>query len=67
MKFNGERFMPTENGEIRIEHFHRYALACTLSKGKSVLDLACGEGYGSALLSTVAHSVVGLVPQGLEL
>ncbi len=25
-----------------------------------MLDLACGEGYGSALLSTLAHSVVGI-------
>lgn len=31
-------------------HLARYALVRELCKGKSVLDLACGEGYGSRLL-----------------
>ena len=60
MKFTGERFVPTEMGEIRVEHYHRYALARMLVHDKVVLDLACGEGYGSALLSTVAREVVGV-------
>lgn len=60
LPFTGERFIPTESGEIRVEHYHRYALARTLAHGKAVLDLACGEGYGSALLSTVAREVVGV-------
>ncbi len=67
-RFTGERYLPTEAGEIRLEHYHRYALTCALTKGKSVLDLACGDGYGSALLSTVAHSVVGMdvAPDAVE-
>ena len=39
---------------------HRYRLAQTLSIGKRVIDLASGEGYGSALLSQSAESVIGV-------
>jgi len=60
LKFTGERYIPSEVGEIRIEHFHRYALACLLTKDKLVVDLACGEGYGSAYLSSAAREVVGI-------
>jgi GT2 family glycosyltransferase/ubiquinone/menaquinone biosynthesis C-methylase UbiE len=60
MKFTGERYVPTEQGEIRLEHFHRYAAVLGLVAGKEVLDVACGEGYGSRLLSEVAKSVVGV-------
>lgn len=60
LEFTGERYLPSEKGEIRIEHYHRYALALGLAKDKMVLDVACGEGYGSALLSEVASDVVGV-------
>lgn len=60
MKFTGERFVPTEQGEIRLEHYHRYAVALGLVADKDVLDVACGEGYGSSLLANVARSVVGV-------
>lgn len=55
-----ERFVPGLKGQIKAEHFHRYALAKTWVQGKDVLDLACGEGYGAAVLAQVAHSVVGV-------
>ena len=55
-EFTGERFMPGCSGEIAYEHWHRYAFARRFVGGKRVLDAACGEGYGSALLSTVASS-----------
>ena len=58
--FTGERFVPTESGEIRYEHLHRYAWAAGLCQGKDVLDLASGEGYGSALLAGSARSVLGV-------
>jgi ubiquinone/menaquinone biosynthesis C-methylase UbiE len=48
------------DGQIEIEHFHRYFLARDLCRGKVVLDIASGEGYGSALLSQVARSVIGV-------
>lgn len=60
MEFTGERFIPTESGEIRHEHMHRYAWCKRLAAGKAVLDIACGEGYGSALLSQAAATVVGV-------
>ena len=60
MKFTGERFIPTEQGKIRLEHYHRYATILDLVAGKTVLDVACGEGYGSAMLSQSAASVTGV-------
>lgn len=59
-KFTGERFEPDLDGEIRLEHFHRYAIALDLVRGKSVLDLACGEGYGSFMLAQHATQVLGI-------
>lgn len=60
MQFTGERFVPTEQGQIRLEHYHRYATVLDAVAGKKVLDLACGEGYGSNLMAELAHSVVGV-------
>lgn len=57
----GERFLPESmSGEIALEHQHRYHLVAGLAKGRDVLDVASGEGYGSALLASVARSVVGV-------
>ena len=60
LKFTGERFVPGVGGEIVYEHVHRYAFARRYATGKRVLDVACGEGYGSALLATVAREVTGV-------
>ncbi|MET0230156.1 MAG: class I SAM-dependent methyltransferase [Rhodanobacteraceae bacterium] len=60
LPFTGERFTPECVREIWYEHWHRYAFARRLVAGKRVLDCACGEGYGSALLSDVAAEVVGV-------
>ena len=60
MPFTGERFTPECVREIWYEHWHRYAFARRLVQGKRVLDAACGEGYGSALLSDGAAEVVGI-------
>jgi SAM-dependent methyltransferase len=60
LEFTGERFTPECVREIRYEHFHRYAFALQLVRGKTVLDAACGEGYGSALLAAVAAGVTGV-------
>ena len=57
LAFTGERFTPECVREMAYEHWHRYALAASLSRGKRVLDAACGEGYGSALLAAHADSV----------
>ena len=60
MKFTGERFIPTEEGRVRLEHYHRYAQIQEMVVGKNVLDVACGEGYGSAIIASVATSVIGV-------
>lgn len=60
MKFTGERFVPGVVGNIELEHLHRYAIARELAVNKTVLDIACGEGYGSAMLAQVAKRVIGV-------
>jgi GT2 family glycosyltransferase/ubiquinone/menaquinone biosynthesis C-methylase UbiE/glycosyltransferase involved in cell wall biosynthesis len=60
MKFTGERYIPTEQGKIRLEHYHRYTITLDAVKEKDVLDVACGEGYGSFLMADVARSVAGV-------
>ena len=60
MRFTGERFIPTEEGKIQLEHYHRYAVVRDLVAGKRVLDIACGEGYGSSMLAEVAVAVTGV-------
>lgn len=60
LPFTGERFTPECVREMWYEHYHRYAFARALATGKRVADVACGEGYGSALLAQTAASVVGL-------
>src|SRR5208283_2387821 len=59
-EFTGERFLPSCSGEIAYEHWHRYAFARRFVQGKRVLDAACGEGYGTALLGAFAKSAVGI-------
>jgi len=60
LEFTGERFTPECVREIRYEHLHRYAFAREFVGGLRVLDAACGEGYGSALLAGRAASVAGV-------
>ncbi|WP_051356372.1 class I SAM-dependent methyltransferase [Azorhizobium doebereinerae] len=58
--FSGERLTASISGQVEIEHYHRYLLAREFCRDKDVIDVAAGEGYGSALLSQVARSVVGV-------
>ncbi|WHZ24849.1 MAG: hypothetical protein OJF47_003961 [Nitrospira sp.] len=60
LEATGERFLPEMQGTIALEHFHRYALAKDFAFGKIVLDIACGEGYGSSLLAGTAARVYGV-------
>lgn len=59
-KIKGERLETDQFNENTSEHLHRYALAAELVQGKTVLDIACGEGYGSNLLSKSARHVTGI-------
>ncbi len=49
----------TEPGIVAL-HLKRYEFARPYCVGKHVLDAGCGVGYGSAFLSGVARSVVGI-------
>ncbi|MCX7034655.1 MAG: class I SAM-dependent methyltransferase [Arenimonas sp.] len=60
LPFTGERYTPECALEIATEHWHRYAFARALAPGRRVLDAACGEGYGSALLARAGADVLGL-------
>lgn len=61
IEWTGERCVPwTGDLQVVYEHYHRYLLARPLTSGRQVLDLASGEGYGSALLAAGAGRVVGL-------
>ena len=61
LDWTGERYLPwLEEAAIGYEHLHRYAYATQFVQNKRVLDLACGEGYGSYLLARTAESVVGI-------
>jgi len=66
LSFTGERLTSELGGQTEIEHLHRYLLARDFCRGKDVLDIASGEGYGSALLSQVATSVVATRDQPRE-
>ena len=60
LPFKGERYTSGASGEIKHEHFHRYLFALQFCRQRDVLDIACGEGYGSALLGQVARQVTGV-------
>lgn len=60
LAFTGERYHPEVPREMAYEHWHRYAFALELARGRKVLDAACGEGYGAALLARSAASVLGI-------
>lgn len=57
LEFTGERFTPECVREIWYEHMHRYVLAGELTRGKAVLDAACGEGFGAFHLAATARHV----------
>ena len=60
ISWTGERLETTIFDETTIEHLHRYAFATELIKEKKVLDIACGDGYGSNLMAKEANEVYGI-------
>ncbi|MBI4460430.1 MAG: methyltransferase domain-containing protein [Acidobacteria bacterium] len=61
MEFTGERVIPgTGDVDLFNEHRARYLFARRFAAGKTVLDAACGTGYGSALLGEAARRVFGV-------
>ena len=45
---------------LHAEHIVRYSLAIPYVRGKKVLDLACGTGYGSFFLSLHSQEIIGV-------
>jgi len=62
IEFTGERMIPGQVDHSTFwEHVYRYRFVLPYIKKKRVLDIACGEGYGSAaMLKAGARSVVGI-------
>jgi SAM-dependent methyltransferase len=63
LEATGERLIPEDaHGELVLgEHLARYVLATRLAPGRRVLDAACGEGYGTAMIARAgAVSAVGV-------
>lgn len=59
-EWSGERLETFITNGAMLEHLHRYAMLYEIVKGKSVLDIACGEGYGSNILSDNAAHVIAI-------
>lgn len=60
-EFTGERVIPGEvDADLWNEHFARYLFASRLARGKRVVDLGSGTGYGSAALAELALQVTGV-------
>lgn len=63
MKYTGERIIPDlpdcgPGTLIYATHVARYRFACPLVANKRVLDIACGVGYGSKILTHAGTALV---------
>lgn len=60
IEFTGERVIPGEvNDDLWAEHAARYAFASRFN-ARSILDLGCGAGYGTAELASHASFAAGI-------
>ncbi len=62
--FTGERMTSGHAGQVEFEHLHRYFFAREFCQDRDVLDVAAGDGYGSAYLAQKARSVIGVELSG---
>jgi len=62
LKYTGERMVPEAADAVTLwNHIYRYKFAAQFAAGRDILDIACGEGYGTAALRAVgARSVIGV-------
>src|SRR5258706_1830146 len=63
LESTGERFLPwllDADHSTAYEHVHRYLFATQFVENKRVLDIACGEGFGTAMLAQKAKHVIGV-------
>jgi ubiquinone/menaquinone biosynthesis C-methylase UbiE len=64
-----ERLVLNENNRANIiydEHLVRYKLAAQLARGKRVLDIACGSGYGAKILAEAGAEKVTAIDRSPE-
>jgi ubiquinone/menaquinone biosynthesis C-methylase UbiE len=60
-EFTGERVIPGEvDADLWNEHVARYWFAARFVRGRRVLDLGCGSGYGADVLAREAREVLGI-------
>lgn len=58
--YTGERILPGSVFNVTLQQSKKaYEFVADLGKQKTILDVACGEGYGTALLGSAATRVVG--------
>lgn len=58
--YDGERYIPGQTSRnVSQDHVRRYHHVRNKLKGKRVLDIACGSGFGMQILSAVATVVAG--------
>lgn len=55
-----ERYEDNDDYSETLFSYHRYLAIQMFCKGKTVVDMACGTGYGSNMLAEVAKKVTGL-------
>ena len=61
IEYTGEFVIPGEvSNKLWREHINRYSFASKLVQGKACLDVACGTGYGTALLAQKCDRVIGV-------
>ena len=62
LNYTGERMVPEAAHAVTLwQHIYRYKFAARFAAGRDILDIACGEGYGTATLRAVgARSVIGV-------
>jgi SAM-dependent methyltransferase len=58
---SGERIVPGGNASpYMLEHVARYTWAMGVARSGSVVDLGCGDGYGTLMLSWTASRATGI-------
>lgn len=61
LEFTGERFVPEKSpARLEAQHRSRYEFAIQNIRDRDVIDIGCGEGYGSYMMIGAAKSVVGV-------